>query len=77
MTVITAAGAPNFGQCTKAPQGYNILRLRNEEVKLKLEAQYTEESSRIIYKRRGTKVELVFGHVKRNLKTDSFLFKGY
>lgn len=67
---------PNFGQCTKSPRGRNIIRLRNEEVKLKLEAQYTEESSQIIYKRRKMKVELVFGHIKRNLKTDSFLLRG-
>ena len=67
---------PHLGRCTKSPRGRNIIRLRNEEVKLKLEAQYNEESSRIIYKRRKTKVELVFGHIKRNLKTDSFLLRG-
>ena len=67
---------PHFGQCTKSPRGRNIIRLRNEEVKQKLEAQYNEESSRIIYRRRKAKVELVFGHIKRNLKTDSFLLRG-
>ena len=69
-------GCPHFGQCTKSPRGRSIIRLRNEKVKQKLEAQYNEESSRIIYKRRKTKVELVFGHIKRNLKTDSFLLRG-
>ncbi|MCE5211353.1 MAG: transposase [Deltaproteobacteria bacterium] len=33
-------------------------------------------SSRSIYKRRKTKVELVFGHTKKNLKTDSFPLRG-
>ena len=67
---------PHFGQCTKSPRGRNIIRLRNEEAKLKLEAQYARESSQVIYKRRKMKVELVFGHIKRNLKTDSFLLRG-
>lgn len=65
-----------FGQCTKARQGRSIIRLRNEEVKLKLEAQYEETSSQIIYARRKTRVEHPFGHIKRNLKTDSFLLRG-
>lgn len=67
---------PHFGQCTKSPGGRNIIRLRNEIIKNKLEAQYAEEDSQIIYKRRKTKVESVFGHIKRNLKMDSFLLRG-
>ncbi len=65
-----------FGQCTKAARGRNIIRLRNEEVKLKLEAQYEEESSQKIYARRKTRVEHPFGHIKRSLKTDAFLLRG-
>jgi transposase len=65
----------HYGQCTKSERGRNIIRLRNEDVKLKLEAQYEEESSQIIYKRRKTRVEHPFGHIKRNLKTDAFLLR--
>jgi transposase len=65
----------NFGQCTKAKRGRNIIRLRNEDVKLRLEAQYEEPISQEIYKRRKTKVEHPFGHIKRNLKTDGFLLR--
>lgn len=65
-----------FGQCTKAARGRNIIRLPNEEVKLKLEAQYEEESAQKIYARRKTRVEHPFGHIKRNLKTDAFLLRG-
>jgi len=65
-----------FGQCTKADRGRSIIRLRNEEAKLKLEAQYEEESSRKIYARRKSRVEHPFGHIKRNLKTDAFLLRG-
>jgi hypothetical protein len=47
-----------------------------EEVKEKLEAQYEEPGSQEIYKRRKARVELPFGHIKRNLKTDGFLMRG-
>lgn len=64
-----------FGQCTKSERGRNIIRLRNEDVKLRLEAQYEEAASQLIYKRRKTRVEHPFGHMKRNLKTDAFLLR--
>lgn len=67
---------PHYGQCTQSPRGRKIIRLRNEEVKLKLEAQYEEASSQEIYARRKTRVEHPFGHIKRNLKTDAFLLRG-
>jgi hypothetical protein len=50
--------------------------LHNEDLKIKLEAQYEEESSQKIYARRKTRVEHPFGHIKRNLKTDAFLLRG-
>jgi len=62
----------HYGQCTESKHGRNIARLRNEDVKIRLEAQYQEESSQEIYAKRKTKVEHPFGHIKRNLKTDSF-----
>ena len=65
----------HFGACTQSKRGRNIIRLRNEEVKLKLEAQYEEASSQKIYQRRKCRVEHPFGHIKRNLKTDSFLLR--
>lgn len=64
-----------FGQCTKSERGRSIIRLRNEEVKLKLEAQYETEAGQEIYRRRKMRVEHPFGHIKRNLKTDSFLLR--
>jgi transposase len=65
----------HYGQCTQAKDGRSIVRLHNEEVKLKLEAQYEEASSQVIYKRRKTRVEHPFGHIKRNLKTEAFLLR--
>jgi transposase len=66
----------HYGQCTESQHGRNIARLRNEDVKIRLEAQYQEESSQDIYAKRKTKVEQPFGHIKRNLKTDAFHLRG-
>ena len=67
---------PHYGECTKAKQGRKIIRLPNEEAKLRFEAQYEQPSSQEIYARRKTRVEHPFGHIKRNLKTDGFLLRG-
>jgi transposase len=66
----------HWGVCTTGKKGRRIVRLPNEEVKEKLEAQYKEEASQEIYARRKSRVEHPFGHIKRNLKTDSFLLRG-
>jgi transposase len=67
---------PHFGLCTKAKYGRRIRRLVDEDLKLKLEHQYNQESSQAIYKLRKEKVELPFGHIKRNLGVTSFLLRG-
>jgi transposase len=66
----------HYGQCTQAKGGRSIARLHNEDIKLKLEAQYEEAASQEIYARRKTRVEHPFGHIKRNLKTDAFHLRG-
>jgi transposase len=66
----------HYGQCTKSKRGRRIVRLRNEELKQKLEVQYQEAAFQEIYARRKTRVEHPFGHIKRNLKTDAFLLRG-
>jgi len=72
----TCLSCSHYGICTKSPTGRTISRLLKEEVRQKLEAQYDEPSSREIYKLRKEKVELPFGHIKHNLKFDSFLLRG-
>lgn len=66
----------HFGVCTKSGNGRRINRLINEETRLKLEAQYTQPESQAIYNLRKQKVELPFGHIKRNLGVQAFLLKG-
>jgi transposase len=65
-----------FGLCTKQPRGRGISRLLNADLKEKLEAQYDTPESQQTYALRKQKVELPFGHIKRNLKVDSFLLRG-
>jgi transposase len=72
----TCQACKHYGQCTNAKYGRTIGRLHNEDIKLKLEAQYAEVPSQIIYARRKTRVEHPFGHIKRNLKTDAFHLRG-
>lgn len=66
----------HYGECTSSKKGRKINRLPNEEAKQKFEAQYQESGSQEIYARRKTRSEHPFGHIKRNLKTDSFLLRG-
>lgn len=67
-------GCIYFGQCTSDNNGRRIMRLMLEDLKEKFEAVY--ESSKEIYDRRKTRAEHPFGHIKRNLKTDSFMLRG-
>jgi len=66
----------HWGLCTKGKPGRRLVRLHNEEIKEKLEAQYEQTESQEIYSKRKERVEHPFGHIKRNLKTDSFLLRG-
>lgn len=65
-----------FKKCTKSKQGRKIHRLLNEKVRERLEAQYEQPENQAIYKLRKQKVELPFGHIKRNLKVNAFLLRG-
>lgn len=67
---------PHFRVCTKAKRGRAIIRLREEELREKLEARYASEEGQTIYKKRKEKVELPFGHIKRNLSCGAFLVRG-
>jgi hypothetical protein len=67
-------GCVHFGKCTSNKNGRRIMRLVLEDLKERFEALY--ESSKEIYARRKTRAEHPFGHMKRNLKTDSFMLRG-
>ena len=65
-----------FGECTKSKRGRMVTRLHNEEMRDKLEEQYKQPESQAIYKLRKQRVELPFGHFKRNLMVNAFLLRG-
>ena len=54
--------------------GRKIMRLPNEDAKQRFEKAY--EQNLDLYARRKTRSEHPFGHIKRNLKTDSFHLRG-
>jgi len=66
----------HFGKCTTGKIGRKLTRLLKEDIKHKLEAQYERPESQEIYNLRKQKVELPFGHIKRNLKVDAFSLRG-
>lgn len=66
----------HFGKCTKSKRGRSILTQSNEPIRKKFEFQYKQPASQAIYGLRKQKVELPFGHIKRNLKVDAFLLRG-
>lgn len=67
---------PQYGKCTKSKSGRKLERLAEEDLRIKLEQQYALPENRTIYKRRQAKVELVFGHFKKNLGVSCFLLRG-
>ena len=69
-------GCCHFGICTSNPAGRSVNRLVDEELKEQLESVYQNPQGQEIYKRRKEKVELPFGHFKRNLNAGQFLLRG-
>jgi transposase len=66
----------HFGVCTNNKNGRTIKRLVNEKLKERIEQLYKSDEGQEVYKRRKEKVELPFGHIKRNLNVGSFLLRG-
>lgn len=65
-----------WGVCTTSRRGRSIIRLKEEELRQRLEARYASEEGWAIYRKRKAKVELPFGHIKRNLNAGAFLVRG-
>lgn len=63
-------------RCTKDDHGRSIQRYEDEEFKEHFEAEYAKPESQELYNLRKQKVELPFGHMKRNLGVSGFLLRG-
>lgn len=66
----------HYGECTRNKIGRSISRLQNEKTNEMLISLYNSSKGQAVYRRRKTKVELPFGHIKRNLKGGTFLLRG-
>jgi len=67
----------HYGVCTSAKRGRTINRLVNEQTQHILKKTYESSQGQEIYRKRKMKVELPFGHIKRNLGMSSFLLRGF
>lgn len=66
----------HYGICTSAKRGRNLYRLVNEHTQTHLKDCYDSSLGQVIYVKRKMKVELPFGHIKRNLGAGAFLLRG-
>ncbi len=66
----------NFGECTTDKSGRTVVRMKEEELHEKLKEVYNSPRGQERYKLRKEKVELPFGHMKRNLGACQFLTRG-
>ena len=74
---VTCRHCRYFGECTRnRANGRKIIRYANEAFRDKLAKQYQQSDSQAVYRLRKQKVELPFGHIKRNLGAGHFLLRG-
>jgi hypothetical protein len=66
-----------FGTCTTdSNNGRKIIRYVNEDFRERLQNHYEQPASQEIYRLRKQKVELPFGHIKRNLNAGYYSLRG-
>lgn len=63
-------------KCTTSKTGRTTSRLFKEDFRQQCIEQYRSPEGKAIHSLRKQKVELPFGHIKRNLRFDSFLLRG-
>lgn len=67
---------PRYGTCTTSIHGKRVERPFSEPIRERLEARYQQTDAQAIARRRKTRVEHPFGHLKHNLGIRSFLLRG-
>ena len=72
----TCYSCRHFGCCTSSKNGRLITRMKHEVLQQKLVQDYDTPEGKTIYQRRNETVELVFGHIKRNLHAGYLLLRG-
>jgi transposase len=72
----TCGACAHYGQCTRSRRGRTVIRYFNEALRQRLRTQFEHPDAQTVYARRQQTVELVFGHLKRNLGVSGFLLRG-
>jgi transposase len=72
----TCCACRHYAQCTSGRNGRKIIRYLNEDLRDDLREALEQPLWRAVYARRKEKVELPFGHIKRNLGAGHFLLRG-
>jgi len=73
----TCSRCRHFGVCTNSKEaGRQITRYVNEDYRKQVAKRYESVEGQAVYKKRKEKVELPFGHIKRNLGAGHFLLRG-
>jgi transposase len=65
-----------FGSCTSSVYGRTLGVSMYEEVACKVKDTYNSPLGQQMYQLRKQRVELPFGHIRRNLKVNAFLLRG-
>jgi len=67
----------HYGVCTTAKKsGRKICRYEDEKFREQISQRYLEPDAQDVYRLRKQKVELPFGHFKKNMNISSFLLRG-
>ena len=73
---LTCQACCHWGRCATHPRGRTVTRIEKEDVLATFERRYATAIGQAVYALRKQKVELPFGHIKRNLKVTGFLLRG-
>jgi len=65
-----------YKECTNSKHGREIHRYCDEKFREQIAEQYKQPYGRAVYAKRKERVELPFGHIKRNLGAGHFLLRG-
>ncbi len=65
----------HFGTCTTSKKGRSISRHLHQPIRDQVSSFYHSELGQTLYRKRGQKCEVPFGHIKRNMGVSSFLLR--
>ena len=68
---------PQFNRCTTSQKGRTITRKPSQEQADSLSARFHSDLGQSLYRKRGQRAEVPFGHLKRNLGVSSFLLRRF